>query len=572
MINLIEEYSKYNDLISEKEVLNEKVKSLVGKNDPESISQINEIAKKINEVNQNLSIYNKDTVEEVEVYLNLLEEISKVVEDIHYIEKLTKKATHNNDKVEVLSAEGRKKYIDPEYVEQYKRLVERKKELRKKNTSHYNNLKNIVSMVNPAETKETIVENAPAYILPELPNYNDLTIDEKIQDTRERIDRIFKSAEQFPTWKKTEVTFEGKKYVIPSRYNGRFVTAVKYLNKLLDKKNNISTKKSDNETKNNKQKLTLPVVNEMVKDKKNNEIKPIVEVSFKNKQRISSYGKLTNIDKRIEKNVKKLRGRLIDKGIQIKKGYVNFKEGTKQKYNTAKSYIKSIPTRAKNFAKSKIKSALNIDKKVSLAAKKFHGKLISKGIQIKTGYVNFKQGTKQKYDKAKTFVTSMPTRTKNFIVEKYKSFTNFFREKKEIIQGIKENDGIKNSMERVYGDKKDEHLDYRIINRTANFKENTCHRIEEATTKIATVSKSFIDKIKAPFVRLRDAMANDVERQRLIEEIKKVEQENREKIEAYKRIRVKQNSGYVAFGSLLVVSTLALAAVIFTIIGTLLNR
>ena len=51
----------------------------------------------------------------------------------------------------------------------------------------------------------------------------------------------------------------------------------------------------------------------------------------------------------------------------------------------------------------------------------------------------------------------------------------------------------------VYGEKVDKHLDYRIVNRTAKFKENTCQKINTAKGKIVGTTKAVIDAIKKPF-------------------------------------------------------------------------
>lgn len=215
----------------------------------------------------------------------------------------------------------------------------------------------------------------------------------------------------------------------------------------------------------------------------------------------------------------------------------------------------------------------NIDKQVELAFVNMNNKLLNKRITIKTKAVNFAEGTIQKYNNAKTYVTNIPKRTKEYIKDKYKAFNNYFREKKEVSRLRKEeNYSRKESMEMVYGEKVDKHLDYRIVNRTAKFKENTCQKINTAKGKIVGTTKAVIDAIKKPFDYLRENMKNDIKRQELQARIEEVRIANRQKEAALKRIKVNSNAGYVGTVALTIISVFALAAIIFMGIGSIINR
>ena len=199
--------------------------------------------------------------------------------------------------------------------------------------------------------------------------------------------------------------------------------------------------------------------------------------------------------------------------------------------------------------------------------------LLNKRITIKTKAVNFAEGTIQKYNTVKTHVTNIPKRTKEYIKDKYKAFNNYFREKKEVSRLRKEeNYSRKESMEMVYGEKVDKHLDYRIVNRTAKFKENTCQKINTAKGKIVGTTKAVIDAIKKPFDYLRENMKNDIKRQELQARIEEVRIANRQKEAALKRIKVNSNAGYVGTVALTIISVFALAAIIFMGIGSIINR
>lgn len=215
----------------------------------------------------------------------------------------------------------------------------------------------------------------------------------------------------------------------------------------------------------------------------------------------------------------------------------------------------------------------NIDKYTERAFAQMNNKLYDKKIAIKGKMVNFAEGTIQKYNSAKTFVTSISKKTKDYISGKYREFTKYFKDKKEIATKRKE-DGYttKTAMEEVYGDKADKHLDYRIVNRTTRFKADTCQRINSATGKIVDTTKSVVDKITKPFRYLRDNMKNDIKRQELQRQIDEIRASSKYKSEALKRIKINNSSGYVGTIAITILGVIVLAVIIFMGIGSIINR
>ena len=259
------------------------------------------------------------------------------------------------------------------------------------------------------------------------------------------------------------------------------------------------------------------------------------------------------------------------KNIKLHPVPVTFRKKHKVDMKKAFTCIKN-KVNLKNFKKL-LPKVWNIDKQVELAFANMNNKLLDKRITIKTKAVNFAEGTIQKYNNVKTHVTNIPKRTKEYIKDKYKDFNNYFREKKEISRLRKEkNYSRKEAMEMVYGEKVDKHLDYRIVNRTTKFKDNTCQRINTAKGKIVGTTKAVVGAIKKPFDYLRENMKNDTKRQELQAKIEEIRIANRQKEAALKRIKVNSNAGYVGTVALTIISVFALAAIIFMGISSIINR
>lgn len=555
MNNISEEYTRYYELSKEKEELNTKLASIAYKNDSDSIKTINEIAGELNKINNLLSRYDDSLLEITSNYYSGLDEVHKLTEDINLIEKISKKT--NGEKVQVVSADGRKKMIDKEYELEYKSLCSRKKELRKNNLDNYNALKNITSIMKETSAEEVKQDNASLeeFVFIETKGYDELPLEEKIKMTEERLDRIFESRYLPNMGKKILVTYNGNKYYIPKIYAGRFNDTVRELNTLMKKKNNFIEEKTEvikepiinediyfvslekeipdksmtaSETKDySRDRVSLPVLNEIVDN--NKIVLHPVDVTFMSIPKVSLSKAFVGAYKRI--NIDKLK--------------------------------KILP------------SIYNIDKKAELSFKKMESKLLDRGIKIKSGAVIIADKVVLTYNTTKNFVTSVPKRVSGYVTDKYSELKKFLNEKERLVTNVKYSGSIKESMEKIYGEDKDSHLDYRIVNRAVKFKDNTCQKIDETKGNIAKVSKSVIDKIKEPFDRLKENMKNDIERKNLEKEIAIVKQDILMKKDELRRIKrmetVRTNSGYIAMSGLIIVGTILVAVAIFTMINGLLR-
>lgn len=248
MNQLFEEYNTYKELISMKEKLNKELLKLSGTRDETSIKQINTIAKELSQVNEKIAQYNIDSLTKISSYFSCKDSFDKVCKDIKAIEELSKEST--KEKEIIPSAEGRNKKIDKELSEEYKSLVEYKKELQSNFSKYYNDIKNVTTVVNNTQTKEKIspVQAQVEYVLPKIKGYEDLTTDEKIKETKDRLERIFATSLLPNQGKKIIVTYNGDKKTIPRKYQGYFNETMKEL-RLLEgnKANNLTSQSQANE-------------------------------------------------------------------------------------------------------------------------------------------------------------------------------------------------------------------------------------------------------------------------------------------------------------------------------------
>lgn len=426
----------------------------------------------------------------------------------------------------------------------------------------------------PAETEEQVETTSRDYELP-IKSYEELTPEEKQKELEERLQRIFNSSKLPNQGKKMIVTYNGKKHSIPRAYQGRFNETVIKLN-TIKKSMNLSKEAPKKEEP---QKVQAPLEPQKNLDAKLDEIyvKPTIVEPVKQSTKAPSleeenpyiYGHYDPRPKPL--TLPDLISMCERNKIKLHPVPTTFRRKHKVDMKKAFTCIKSKMSLG-NFKKL-LPKVWNIDKQVELAFANMNNKLLNKRITIKTKAVNFAEGTIQKYNNAKTYVTNIPKRTKEYIKDKYKAFNNYFREKKEISRLRKEeNYSRKEAMEMVYGEKVDKHLDYRIVNRTAKFKENTCQKINTAKGKIVGTTKAVIDAIKKPFDYLRENMKNDIKRQELQAKIDEVRIANRQKEAALKRIKVNSNAGYVGTVALTIISVFALAAIIFMGIGSIINR
>lgn len=571
MDNLLEEIKKYEDLKNNNEALNIELVSLLGKNDPDSISRTNEIGSQLNKINTSLQKYDEEKIVKVQGYFETKKEFDRLVGELQTIEKLSKKS--KGAKSETRSSEGRKKYIDNTLLEEYNLLASEKSKLQKRFNSEYKELEGITSLIQgtPEVTENTEMVTTREYELP-IRSYEELTPEEKQKELEERLQRIFNSAFLPNQGKKVIVTYDSKKYTIPKIYQGRFNETVRELNTL---KKGIVPKKSSakEETKETPTPLEVAVsleakLNELYDSPNKVQVPTKKEESFEEENPyLYGYYQPNPSPKKV--TLPDLVNLCTKNNVTLHPVPVTLKRNNKVNIDKAFTCIKN-KANLENFKKL-LPKVWNIDKQVILAFDRMNGKLIDKKIAIKTTTVNLANKAIHKYDSAKTYVTNIPKRTKDYIKGKYADLSNYFREKKEVTRLRKEEGYTRRSaMEEVYGEKVDKHLDYQIINRTINFKENTCHRIKESNAFKTT--KSVVEAIKKPFDYLRENVKNDVQRAELQAVIDEVRRANIQKKEALKRIKVSTNAGYVGTVAITVIGVLALAAIIFIGIGSIINR
>lgn len=419
-------------------------------------------------------------------------------------------------------------------------------------------------------TKYYETKTSRDYELP-IKSYEDLTPEEKQKELEDRLQRIFNSSKLPNQGKKKIVTYNGNKYTIPKAYKGRFNETVGELNTIKKGMTPKEPEKAETISKPLTPKETFEVKLDEIyaEPTRTAPTKPSPAASPLEEENPYIYGHydpkpkpltLPDLISMCEKNK-----------IKLHPVPTTFRRKHKVDMKKAFTCIKSKVS-LERFKKL-LPKVWNIDKQVELAFANMNSRLLDKKIVIKEGTVKFAENVIQKYNTAKTHVTNIPKRTKEYIKNKYKDFKNYFREKKEISRLRKEeNYSRKEAMEMVYGEKVDKHLDYRIVNRTAKFKENTCQRINTAKGKIVGTTKAVIDAIKKPFDYLRENMKNDTKRQELQAKIEEIRIANRQKEAALKRIKVNSNAGYVGTVALTIISVFALAAIIFMGIGSIINR
>lgn len=571
MKNLLDELNEYQVLTSNRDKLTTELLSLSGKNDQESINRINEIGANLNQINKSLQGYNKEKLDKVTKYYETKKEFDRLVGEIQTIEELSKKSI--GEKTETLSSEGRKKYIDNSLLEEYNRLAKEKSELRRKFNSEYKELEGIITLVDdvPAEEEEQVETTSRDYELP-IKSYEDLTPEEKQKELEDRLQRIFNSSKLPNQGKKMIVTYNGNKYTIPKAYQGRFNETVRELNTIKkgmtpkepEKAETISKPLTPKDTFEAKLDEIYAEPTRTAPTKPSPSSSPLEE---ENPYIYSHYDPkpkpltLPDLISMCEKNK-----------IKLHPVPTTFRRKHKVDMKKAFTCIKKKMS-LENFKKL-LPKVWNIDKQVELAFANINSRLLDKKIVIKKGTVKFAENVIQKYNTAKTHVTNIPKRTKEYIKNKYKDFKNYFREKKEISRLKKEeNRSTKEAMELVYGEKKDKHIDYRVVNRIAKFKENTCQRINTAKGKIVGTTKAVTSAIKKPFDYLRENMKNDTKRQELQAKIDEARTANRQKAAALKKIKVNPSTGgYAGTIAITVIGVLILATIIFIGIGSIINR
>lgn len=587
--NLLIELIKYEDLTKSNELLNKELLSLSGKNDTDSLARISEIEKLLNENNTKIFNYDKDKLNKVERYFSSEREFRRISNEIKAFENISKEG--KEERVEVRSAEGRPKKIYKSLAEKYKQLAEQKRSMQNDFYKEYMDIEKLTTMINfPVEGVEEKIEEIkvvpevePAeQVLPESKVYKDLTDGEKKEYQENRIQNIISSGKLPNMGKKSQVMYNGKRYNIPKAYRGQFMDAIAKLNALNKKDRDISETAE-------KVMMAEPVVAEAKKKIPNKDLentlydinskKTIIMPQKKEEETPKVKAELPKeenmaMEVRLESSKDKI-AELInfcnENGIKL---YPVKAPVKKYKINTKKAFTTVKNKKSLNVFKKLLPKAFNIDKRVEKNFLNMNNKLLKTGIKIENKYINFKNGVIQKYNSVKNTVTSIPKRTKDYIKGKYDGFKKYFGDKKEISR-LRKEDGFtrKDAMEQVYGDKKDKHLDYRIVNRATKFKDDTCQKIKTTTGKIVGTTKAVADTIAKPFRWLRDNYHDDIKRADIEEKINILKNERIELKNA--RVRVKTNpnmGGYVGTVAVIVMGVLALAGIIFMGIGSLINR
>ena len=221
--------------------------NLSGKTSQDSIARINEIGRELNEVSSKISSYDKDKLDKINKYFATDKEFRRISGELKTIENLSK--DNKEERVEVISAEGRPKRIYKSLAEEYKQLVEQKNSIRKNLYSEYKAIQNITTAVNaPIQIKEEvgIYTNNIEYVLPTFKDYEDLTDEEKLNYLEERLQRILDSSKLPNMGKKVQKIYNGIRYSIPETFVGRFNETLREINTI---KNKMASKEVPEESK-----------------------------------------------------------------------------------------------------------------------------------------------------------------------------------------------------------------------------------------------------------------------------------------------------------------------------------
>lgn len=504
---LLEEYTIYEELISNQKRLSNELLTLSGKKDEESIKRINEIASSLGEIKNNLSNYNLNVVNKFKNYYRLQKEFDTICNDIKAVERLSKKS--KGKKVGMHSAEGRKRMIDAELVEDYKALIAQKNKIRSSVKKGNASLIGITTMMAklPIKNEAKIENNNVEYVLPKIVGYDDLSIEDKIKETKERIERIFKTSSLPNQGKKIIVTYEGKKYPIPRKYQGIYKETLKELGLLQSKITKIELPKEEQ------------------KEVHIHDILP----------KASAYGDNIRIE---EVNI-----------IKPNKPQRIFQsEEDERIFN---ELFKDCPPKKQEEIYKMLFSEEAIARKNEL-------------IENLTKQIELEPTLKQRIASGKTYVTKVGKQVKEKLVKIGQTLKEKLNKTTSI---IKENIN---------------ETKYEIVNKSINFKDNTCQKVSTEKTKICNIAKRNLDVIKEKFNEIQERIELNKEKRKfskdeLFEIIKVLKEENELKdkeIAKYKsRIKLLEGSGgYAAIGTVTIMGFLLLTALIFTIVGKIVNH
>ena len=114
--------------------------------------------------------------------------------------------------------------------------------------------------------------------------------------------------------------------------------------------------------------------------------------------------------------------------------------------------------------------------------------------------------------------------------------------------------------------KKEDNIDYQIINRDPNFKKDSFQRINSEKTKLLTTTKDNIQYISAPFDYLRDNNKDTIVGK---DEIKKGVSESRKRVQSNvkKRILVDDTKGFISSAAFIIITSVFITVMIFLVVG-----
>jgi len=236
---LKEQYQTYEEYKKELEQLELTVNKL-----PKDIDQnkVNELNDKINNLKTLISKYNKSDIDVIAKFLSVESQFQETSAYIKEIEQVSKKL--NDGKAQMLNAEGRKKYINVTFVNEYAEKVKEKKELLKQLTDISKKamrIENILVVENNIEEENVDLEE-------NITINENINIDDKLAIVNEKIRKILDQAKLPNQGKKIYVNIEGEKVDFPKKLYGLYQNAKREQKKYLaeSKDNNTLDPSQDN--------------------------------------------------------------------------------------------------------------------------------------------------------------------------------------------------------------------------------------------------------------------------------------------------------------------------------------
>lgn len=191
---------------------------------------ISEYAKELEEVNQELAVYDEVRMNEQAEYIALMTKFQELSNQMKEIEKRSKKIANGaeigTNLVMVENAEGRKTRINEHFAADYSILSMEKRNLAKKLRKQYNKVINIIE-----DEKEEVEEMEVTPTEPIKPvsdhAYDNLSTEDKIKQLEEKIE-FYRNA----SGRKCTFTYCGEKITMARYYKGAFLVCASELKRL----------------------------------------------------------------------------------------------------------------------------------------------------------------------------------------------------------------------------------------------------------------------------------------------------------------------------------------------------